>query len=84
MSLRELVLRQGVHEGPTHGDRGAQRAERGERVAEDDHGGEDDDHALDGVAHRVRHGRNLGECEEGHLVVEVVEEPGEGGKLEDL
>merc|ERR1719272_402763 len=74
LSSLVLVLGEAVEEGAGDGDGRAESAEGRDGGLEDEDGGEDDDHSLDRVRHRVRHGRHLGEREEGDLVVDVVEE----------
>mmetsp|Transcript_21690 Transcript_21690/g.47039 ORF Transcript_21690/g.47039 Transcript_21690/m.47039 type:complete len:394 (+) Transcript_21690:1515-2696(+) len=74
MNLFEIALGNGVEENTSDCDTRADDALRGHRGAEHDNGGQDDHHALDGIAEGVRDRRDVVEGEEGHLVVQVVEE----------
>lgn len=83
LCLLELAFGERVGGGAHDGHSGADDAEASDGRAEDEDRDEDDDDALDRVGHCVRHGRNLAQRKEGHLVVNVVEEAGDGEEREE-
>lgn len=66
-----LLLGQRVEEGAQHGNTRADAAQKGHGRLEHDARGHDDHHTLERVGHRVRHGGQLVEGQEGELVVQV-------------
>mmetsp|Transcript_2424 Transcript_2424/g.3685 ORF Transcript_2424/g.3685 Transcript_2424/m.3685 type:complete len:276 (+) Transcript_2424:452-1279(+) len=70
----ELVLRQGVQQRSEDGDAATSHPQRCNRGSENEDSRDDDHYALHSVGHRMGHCVELAECQEGDLVVEIVEE----------